>query len=864
MVDISSVIDNKIEETFVNKGAKSYPINKFLQKIPSSNIPSQTNRLKNIMTPKNHMKEDKSLLIRSAKTRSGSQEYNRTQTLKTVDSGKNKTDSWKMHKRVALLQHPLWVESIKNWWNVMDPHGINNPDAGTDGKITKEQYLDLNIRLQKALNLDFDYENACISALDDWEIDAEDWDGIISIGETQHLCTPNSMYSKSEEIQYSKIFGFDKFSEFLFETGEIWCNGNIEGILIIINLAMLHISQGVHIKTTTLKDINSISLLSNSLFQEISDLAFNNSLNQEEFIKWYHINFLELEDMKKFVTEKLLNFMPQESRINDLWIIQQGYNQTDILIQCTNRLEDLLNRIQKEPPVSFPIKDGAIKKKIKGNSEIISEVNQQKPLLPNLPSIKSSKNEPVVLENKIVFTRSINLSLVGQSCTSRYKSQELIENIKHTNPSIKYDDSKEIKVTAINEIKSLMPPKFETQYSSPHSERDFTFDTLFQNIEPKRPYSTPLHAIQKRKLIKSNSHLTLFSLEDKRLFEENDDPEYTPKLKFNKDDVKYHKLQKSWRKGKFMKFHLEKETPEVGEINKKNSVEYNDNKKKHCKEMINDYENIRRTKTQGHSRNKTYCQTDLKINEKDESGESEDIERLVGIKLSVNETTRENKSIGITKRIKERSAQTAQETSRQKVSLNKTKAIYTFEEFSHLIKYNNSQKLAFEDNLEYLCALNQAKHEFNTNYQSNFLTTYNKRKNEYRSRRDELKGHISTENWKKFIQNLEEIIKITNKKKRNKRLRRKKQGKSNNIYKGLNVGTSRLWKSIFIKPFNKEKMQREKYLREASKIDNIKMDGLLKPLDTIINENPKIPIPLYPKKKSKTTRYSPGRYRLVS
>ena len=49
----------------------------------------------------------------------------------------------------------------------MDPHEINNIDLGTDGKITKEQYLDLNVRLQKALILDFDYENACNSAVED-------------------------------------------------------------------------------------------------------------------------------------------------------------------------------------------------------------------------------------------------------------------------------------------------------------------------------------------------------------------------------------------------------------------------------------------------------------------------------------------------------------------------------------------------------------------------------------------------------------------------------------------------------------------------------------------------------------------------
>ena len=40
-------------------------------------------------------------------------------------------------------------------------------------KLTKQQYIDLNVRIQKSLILDFDEVSARESALEDWKIDVE-------------------------------------------------------------------------------------------------------------------------------------------------------------------------------------------------------------------------------------------------------------------------------------------------------------------------------------------------------------------------------------------------------------------------------------------------------------------------------------------------------------------------------------------------------------------------------------------------------------------------------------------------------------------------------------------------------------------
>lgn len=40
-------------------------------------------------------------------------------------------------------------------------------------KMSKHQYIDLNVRIQKSLILDFDKASAKESALEDWKIDIE-------------------------------------------------------------------------------------------------------------------------------------------------------------------------------------------------------------------------------------------------------------------------------------------------------------------------------------------------------------------------------------------------------------------------------------------------------------------------------------------------------------------------------------------------------------------------------------------------------------------------------------------------------------------------------------------------------------------
>lgn len=862
MVDISLLIDKKIDETFVIRAPKSYTSKSVQRKAPVS-LPPQTTRQKTTLTPKLNIKEEKSLLVKAAKTRGESQEnYRSDVSTSVVTTGKNVGDPYKAHKRLALLQHPLWIECIKAWWNVMDPHDMVEPDNTTDGKLSSEQYLDLNVRLQKALNPDFDYENACVSAVEDWEVDADDWDGTVSIGETQHPCTPTSNYTRSVTMPMQKSFTFDKFSEFLFETGEVWTDGSIESILVLVNSVMLHISHGVHLSSSVFKDINEISCMPDLLFQEISDMAINSITPQHlDFIKWYQINFLELENMRIYVTGRLFSILPSDSRVSDLWLSQDGYNQTDVLIQCTNRLEGLLNRISKGNPVALPIKDQSSKPKIKPNIGINARTNPKKSLVPTLPYLKPQETDPVVMKNKITFSRNIKLALVGQPYASRLQNQELTE-VKNSNQlSVLYNESKDITIPNIHVIKPAVSQKIGTDLS-PIISNQSSSSSLFKNKDiPKRPYSTPLNNDGKIEFFKSRSHLSLPHTDEKKLFEESLDPEYTPKLQFGKTDVKFHKLQKSWRKGKFQRTNPPLISPEIGEVNKKSPVEYAELKKNHGKEIIRAYESTKKSKFQEYS-NEISSPSRLDYTYKKDT--IDEIERLVGIKINTEPQKSATSGISPLKK-SENPAKTAPNTSARKPIEKKNLATYTFEDFSHLIKAKKQQKLVFTNNLEFLYALNRAKHDFNTTHQSEFLRHYSKKNSEYRSRRDELGGHISPSDWKRFIDHLENIIKVTKRRRKNRKIRRKKRGKSYGVHKGPNLSKNRLWKNVFIKSINQEKISHERYSKEIAKI-NEKADALPYQLQDLEKPLPKFPKPpTNPKTQSKSTRnYSPRRYRILT
>ena len=254
--------------------------------------------------------------------------------------------------------------------------------------------------------------------------------------------------------------------------------------------------------------------------------------------------------MRKYVCERLLRVVPQEARINDLWISEEGYNQTEVLIQCIKRLEGLLNRIKKVDHVNLPLKEKQMRPRVHGNLPINESLVKRQ--VPTLPPIKPRENLPNVSQNVIIYARNVNLALYGQSYSNRQKSLENTETKQNEPSPILNQGSKGIKLPVVN-LKSANSQKIASEFTVQGSDRDINYESLFEEYSDRRPYSTPLNQVRALKLARSNSCLNIKNEEARKLFEESLDPEYTPKLQFNKADVKYHNIEKSWRKGKFLK-----------------------------------------------------------------------------------------------------------------------------------------------------------------------------------------------------------------------------------------------------------------------------------------------------------------------
>ena len=111
---------------------------------------------------------------------------------------------------------------------------------------------------------------------------------------------------------------------------------------------------------------------------------------------------------------------------------------------------------------------------------------------------------------------------------------------------------------------------------------------------------------------------------------------------------------------------------------------------------------------------------------------------------------------------------------------------------------------AITDPIEYNYLLVRLRKEFNEKHKSNYLRYMNLQL-PYHSRRDEVGGTITEDDWNNFVDRLEGIIKKVDKKRKRIIRRRKKRGKKKFPRKTLfkpdkriNVSKDPLWREIFI------------------------------------------------------------------
>ena len=132
--------------------------------------------------------------------------------------------------------------------------------------------------------------------------------------------------------------------------------------------------------------------------------------------------------------------------------------------------------------------------------------------------------------------------------------------------------------------------------------------------------------------------------------------------------------------------------------------------------------------------------------------------------------------------------------------------MYDWSEVAYLFdKGEIPEELAqITDPIEYNYLLVRLRKEFNEKHKSNYLRYMNLQL-PYHSRRDEVGGTITEDDWNNFVDRLEGIIKKVDRKRKRIIKRRKKRGKKKfprktlfKPEKRINVGKDPLWREIFI------------------------------------------------------------------
>jgi hypothetical protein len=176
-----------------------------------------------------------------------------------VDKSLEEMDG-ELRKKIALYYHPLFQASLGQWIMQMQTQNYST--------LTMHQYSDLNIRIQKSLILDFDYDAAANSAFEDWKIDIEREKFDKEFEEKQ-----NEIPSQTPEVDkdYSKnTLDYERLSEFFFDLCLSWCQHlDIETFLFFLNGVFLNITTGSHISVSSFRSQDKINVLSIDFFNTL-------------------------------------------------------------------------------------------------------------------------------------------------------------------------------------------------------------------------------------------------------------------------------------------------------------------------------------------------------------------------------------------------------------------------------------------------------------------------------------------------------------------------------------------------------------------------------------------------------------------
>lgn len=175
-------------------------------------------------------------------------------------------------------------------------------------RLTRDQYVDLNMRIQKSLILDFDENSARQSAEQDWKIDLErenadkdtgieEEEELDSDADSEQFRERDARVAQKEHDRIEKLSAkgveYERLCEFFFDLCLSWCQHlDIETFLFFVNGVFLNITRGQHINVSVLRDLEDIPVLSIEFFNHL--LAHRQQCQDRAnmpYADWYTHNF---------------------------------------------------------------------------------------------------------------------------------------------------------------------------------------------------------------------------------------------------------------------------------------------------------------------------------------------------------------------------------------------------------------------------------------------------------------------------------------------------------------------------------------------------------------------------------------------
>ncbi|KAL4491403.1 hypothetical protein ABPG72_008059 [Tetrahymena utriculariae] len=283
---------------------------------------------------------------------------------------------------LMLFYHPLFQETTKKFLAAIYQKQSN------DIQIKFFQFIELNLRIQKALIETFQIEKAIVSALNDWNRELTllnvqqhqlDQNGMKPFDLKYHYDSINELsmgasfsitnFAKLlENLKEHKSFFYSEYSisievfqKFLFDISCNWCQFyDIEIFCFFINAIFLQITKGQDFKFCQVKSLNQIFYLPQLFFKEFNQVKYIYSRYIKKNLKtnfkmWCEWNFQRLNDICQSLVIKLGRIFAQDQRTEEYSVIFKdaldNFNKEIIQSASKNQVKDSIENMIQHPHI---------------------------------------------------------------------------------------------------------------------------------------------------------------------------------------------------------------------------------------------------------------------------------------------------------------------------------------------------------------------------------------------------------------------------------------------------------------------------------------------------------------------------------